>query len=249
MPPLETATNATQAQDGPVSVDEASWLFSRSQFHREVTLPWLDRMGFFWILPYSLMTKFEGHAFVEFTHILPGALWVALIPFQLHPTWRNNHRQLHRILGYLFVATSLSISGAIFVLQYQKLTFDYHAPFDTLPPRMVDTIQIPMTWLVTFWFGGTGVHAVRLARTGDYQQHQVYMLRHVAAGLWVSTQRNIIFPLVQLVLRMFLEEVPNWLRRELFGGTANLAMLTTAAMAEFVIYRISRLRSQTKKNA
>ena len=223
----------------------ASWLVSRSQYHREVVLPFLDRIHFFWILPRVTVTKFQGHLLAEFTHILPGAAWVALIPFQLHPSMRRKYPKAHRWLGYLFVALSLSIAIGIFIMQYKRLTYDYFFP--ELPPRIADTTQIPATWLVTSWFAWTGIHAVQLARAKQYTQHQVYMIRHVASGVWVSTQRMIIFPLVNLICYLVLpppREISRWFQREAFGGTANLAMIMTALVGEYAIRRLQYLKTR-----
>lgn len=221
----------------------ASWLVSRSQYHREVMVPFLDRMGFFWILPRVTVTKFQGHPLAEFTHILPGAAWVALIPFQLHPGMRRNYPQWHRRLGYLFLGLSLSISIGIFIMQYKRLTYDYFFP--ELPPRIADTTQIPATWLVTAWFAYTGIQSVQMARARKFQQHQTYMIRHIGSGIWVSTQRMIIFPLANLMCYIILpppREVSPWFQREAFGGTANLSMVLTACVAEYAIRHMAGLK-------
>lgn len=84
-----------------IMVSPASWLIERSSFHREVILPFLRENGNFRVVPEVIVTKYKGHSLVQFTHMVPGALWAGMIPFQVHPTWRKNHRKAHRVMGYL----------------------------------------------------------------------------------------------------------------------------------------------------
>lgn len=175
-----------------IMVTPASWLIGYSALHRDILLPLLVDMGVFFLVPTSIVTKYSDQPLIHLTHILPGALWVAIIPFQLHPTWRNSHRKLHRLLGYVFVAASLLIATGVFIILDRDLT--YHHFFDQLPPVEDDRGENLFLSALTLWFAGTGLQAVRMARARDFDRHQKWMLRHVAAGLWVAAQRMLIIP-------------------------------------------------------
>jgi hypothetical protein len=64
-------------------------------------------------VPTSLMTKYAAYPSARLLHTLPCALWVALLPFQLHPWLRITHPVWHKRLGYLFAATGLVLSCGV----------------------------------------------------------------------------------------------------------------------------------------
>ena len=50
-------------------------------------------------IPRTLFSKFAGHVAVQFTHILPSAIWAGAIPIQFHPSIRDNYRRFHKWVG------------------------------------------------------------------------------------------------------------------------------------------------------
>ena len=84
-----------------ILVAPASWLLERSSWHQEVMMPFLRKKLFFRLVPEVILSKYQGHTLVQFTHVVPGAFWAGIIPFQLHSTWRKSHRKAHRFMGYL----------------------------------------------------------------------------------------------------------------------------------------------------
>lgn len=61
-------------------------------WHDRLVAAWYERsiqtLGHF-PTPLNLITKYKGHSVAQLCHTLPGALWAALIPFQLHPVARR----------------------------------------------------------------------------------------------------------------------------------------------------------------
>ena len=227
-----------------IMVTPASWLISRSTWHREVLIPWIRQNGGFRVVPEAVITKYQGHTLVQFTHIVPAAIWAAIVPFQLHPTWRHRHRKLHRILGYVFVITALPIAAGIGFIVQRKLTNTYDFPDDNLPPqnKLLDVGNPPGLALLALWFAGTALYAAHLARTKRYQEHKYWIIRHVAGGSFVALQRFLFIPLAIAVLRFTHpppDPVPAWLQRDVFGGTGTSATLTTMILGEYAIYRMS----------
>ena len=232
---------------GWILVAPASWLIPRSTWHRDVLLPLLERMGGFRVVPVVIITKFQEHTLVHFTHILPAAIWAGIIPFQLHPTWRHQHRQLHRILGYVFVATALSIATGIGIIVQRKLTYDHSFP--DLPPQnpLTHAGSPPALAGLAFWFAGTALYAAHLARTKQYAQHKVWIVRHVATGIFVAIQRFICIPLGVAIVSLTHpppDPVPSWLQRDVFGGAGTAAALTSILLGEYAIHRIKSKTSR-----
>jgi len=218
----------------------ASWLIGRSSFHREVVLPFLASIGGFRVVPEEIVTKYQGHSLIHFTHIVPGAIWAAVIPFQLHQKWRMKHRKLHRIFGYLFLAASLLMAVGIFVIVQRELTFDHFFP--DLPPSKVLILPNPLLLSLALWFAGTAIHSVRMARAGRYKSHQKWVVRHVASGLWVAGQRFLAIPFCTSVTRLTHpapDEFPRWLQRAIFAGTGIAAILSFLSLGELAVGRIS----------
>jgi len=226
-----------------ILVAPASWLISRSRWHQEVMLPFMRRMDSFRVTPEHVITKYQVHGIVHFTHIAPAAIWSAIAPFQLHPNWRDRHRTLHRLLGYLFLATALPIACGVLIIVDRKLTFGHSFP--ELPPQNLwtDSGYPPFLTLLACWFAGTVLYAIYLARHKRYMQHRIWMIRHIAGGIFVAVQRFVYIPLCILVLTMTHpppKPISPWLQREIFGGTAVAAGLTAILLGEWAVYRICR---------
>ena len=244
-----------------IMISPASWLLERSTWHQEVLLPFLRANGSFRAIPEAVVTKYQGHTLVQFTHIVPAAIWATIVPFQLHPTWRNRHRKLHRILGYIFIMMVLLIAIGIGIIVQRKLTNTYDFPNDNLPPqnKLLDVGYPPGLAVLALWFWGTAWYAVYLARRTThrykhhYHHHQRWIIRHVAAGIFVAVQRFFYIPLAMMVLRFTHpppDPIPAWLQRDIFGGAGNAAALTTILLGEYAIHRLSLMtgkQTESKK--
>lgn len=237
-----------------ILVSPASWLISRSAWHREVLIPFIRLKGGFRVIPEAVITKYQGHTLVHFTHIVPAAMWAAIVPWQLHPSWRHRHRKLHRILGYIFVMMVLPIAAGIGIIAQRKLTNAYDFPNDDLPPqnKLLDVGYPPALAVLACWFAGTAFYAAYLARTKRYQRHQYWMIRHVATGIFVAVQRFLFIPVAIAVLRFTHpppDPLPAWLQRDIFGGTGNCAVVTAILLGEYAVYRMaSAVKHDGKKS-
>lgn len=236
-----------------ILIAPASWLIDKSTFHRETLIPFLESKGFFRTVPSSIVTKYQSHTAVHITHLLPGALWMAIAPFQLHPTWRNHNRQQHRILGYLFVTCSLLSTVGIIIIVQRNLTFVHDFPHLTPTEGGFEPhIAIGILLLLAVWFGTTIVEAVRMARNRRYNLHQLWMIRHVASGIWVAVQRFVLSPIYQAVFDATLYPsskggVPPVVQRQTFLETGVISAFLCIGLGEYVIHRIAVLKEETKK--
>ena len=220
----------------------ASWLIGRSRLHREVILPYLEKQTpFFLVVPSSIVSKYQGHSLVHFTHLVPSAIWAAIIPFQLHPTWRQNNRKLHRILGYFFLATTFLVAIGVIVILHRKLTYEHFFP--DLEPNLGHAMQKYFMAAMAIWFVATAIQSVRMARAKKIREHQKWMYRHVASGIWIAVQRLVFIPLAIAYVKLILgpsEKPSQWIQREIFAGSAELSYVICIYLGEYAHKRVSQ---------
>lgn len=119
-----------------------SWLIGRSKLHDDFLTHLGDQNS---VVPPETLTKYAGHTAVHLTHILPGALWAGLIPFQLHPTFRSGWPRTNRIFGYTFFASAFLMSGGIVIIFKRDLFFEKFFP-DSPPQNMHPSLFL-LAWL------------------------------------------------------------------------------------------------------
>jgi hypothetical protein len=190
--------------------------------------------------PPELTTKYAGHYLVHATHILPSAIWAALIPLQLHPGIRRRYPTVHRWSGRVFLVTALLMAFGVWLILHRRLGFEHF--FDDISGDDPSSFTEPGLLSLTFYFVATVCGAVYYARHGRYADHRCYMIRHIASGLWIAVQRIIlttILPILRLGGPFTRHE-----QRANFGSSALLAMAITFVAGEYAIYTL-RHRWQT----
>ncbi len=110
-----------------------------------------------------------------FVHVYTS-IWVLLAGFtQFSETIRNRYSKLHRVLGYIYAADILLITGPA------GLLMGFYANGGI-------TSQIAFVTLAIAWIFCTAM-AVLKARSGDYDAHRNYMIRSYALTLSALTLR------------------------------------------------------------
>ena len=203
------------------------------------------------------ITKYQHETLVQWTHILPGAIWAAVVPIQLHPAIRLQYRTLHRTLGYLFLVTAIVMSYGILVILLKHLTFEDHfakllqyAPDSTL--SLVAIFNKVAILALALYFPGTAVVAVRAATQGRTVVHQYTLLRHVAAGLWVAIQRVLLVVAAGIMTIRHKNVVSPMQQRWYFAVTAYAGMMVSFGAAEMAIWRLkssAKLLHKVKKRS
>jgi len=195
-------------------------------------------------VPLNLVLKYKGHRAVQFTHVLPAALWAMLVPLQLHPSVRKNYRTLHRRTGYLFTILGFMIAGGVGIIGHRGLYF--HADFPDIPEHMhtsaigLDFVPfVPCFQCLAAWFVLSLLLAVWEARRKRFARHNAFILRHVAAGIWIAPQR--------IYLLVLFPTTPER-QKEVFGDGAILGVLLTVVCAELAILSKSAIdRAELKR--
>ncbi len=126
----------------------------------------------------ALDTGFARHAALTFVHILPGALFLALAPFQFSQRFRQKHLRLHRGMGTVLVASGLIVGISALLMSYKM---NIGGPNETAA-----TTLFAIVFLICL------SKAYRFIRRKDIVRHREWMIRAYGVGLGVATTRPIV---------------------------------------------------------
>ncbi len=119
--------------------------------------------------------RYAAYPWLAYAHILPGAVYLSLAPFQLWRGFRNRNLRRHRRIGRVALVAGL-ISGVFGVL------FGFFQSFG-------GTLQASATVVFGLWFLTALLVAYRAVRRRDITTHRRWMIRAFAVGLAVGTIR------------------------------------------------------------
>lgn len=219
-----------------------SWLVGRSKLHDELLGAFMEQNMKTGIVPAEVISKYEGHSAIHFTHLLPAAVWSAMIPFQLHRDFRNDHPTMHRYMGYAFFGSSILVALGVLIILHRDLYFEKF--FTDLPP--LPFTSEPTMLLNTLGFVACAVMSLNLARSRKFFEHQLWVMRHIAFGLWVAMQR---FLLVTVAGPLFPPPVPREVQRLAFIVCGFAGMLICHGCCEYSIRLLKLERKMKMKKA
>ena len=218
-----------------ILVTPATWLFGHSSFHTHHATTFFQHLDNTQnIGPAHFMTKFIGQHLIQATHILPSAVWTAIVPFQLNTHFRKRYPQTHKRMGYVFLVCSvLNAVGVLLILgSKDQLLFDnFILDLPGVPYSNKGTVMG-----ITLWFSYTALrawHAVLWRR--NIPQHQRWMLRHVASGIWTSLIRFLLMTVAQW---MFPSPTTPSLQRAVFGDISKISFVVCVAAGEYAIHLV-----------
>ena len=120
-------------------------------------------------------SRYAAYPWLAYIHILPGAVYLSLAPFQLWRGFRNRNLKRHRRIGRVALVAGL-ISGVFGVL------FGFFQSFG-------GTLQASASVVFGAWFVTALLLAYRAVRRRDITTHRRWMIRAFAVGLAVGTIR------------------------------------------------------------
>lgn len=126
----------------------------------------------------TLNAGFARHVALTFVHILPGALFLALAPFQFMPGIRRKHLQFHRWSGRLLVVCGLVIGVSALIMSYKM---NIGGPNETAA-----TTLFAIVFLICL------IKAYLFIRRKEVARHREWMIRAYGVGLGVATTRPIV---------------------------------------------------------
>ena len=121
---------------------------------------------------------FAKHMVLTLVHIIPGALFLVLVPLQFVPAIRTKYLGVHRWMGRILVVSGLVIGTSALVMSY---TMNIGGPNETAA-----------TTLFGILFLFCLIKAYRHIRRKEVAQHREWMIRAFGIGLGVATTRPIV---------------------------------------------------------
>ena len=97
------------------------------------------------VVPPSLIAKFRAHPAVCASHVLPSALWSALVPTQLFDGFRRRFPRAHRVAGRVVVFVVVAMSAGYVAIHRRRLHF-YANDFPSLAEGDAMSLVAPGAW-------------------------------------------------------------------------------------------------------
>ncbi|MDA1371349.1 MAG: DUF2306 domain-containing protein [Proteobacteria bacterium] len=172
---------------------------------------------------FFLSTGGNNEGFAEFPtitnlHVIPGAVYLALAPFQFSSTIRDRNRSYHRWAGRLLSSIALVAgAGALFL--------GVIIPFSGLAEQIVTGFFGTVFLIAT-------VKGFTCARAGNFTTHREWMMRAFAIALSIATMRLIFVPTLIIIGNPTREEA------EFYSITSfTIAFILHSGFAEYWIRR------------
>jgi uncharacterized membrane protein len=123
----------------------------------------------------SIQYHYRSNQFLAYLHIILGMFFLCTGAYQLIPFFRNKYRHFHRIVGRLFLTTSLlvSLSGIVMAV--------YH-PFGNIL-ETITTLIFGVYLLVGTYYAYTN------AKNRNISEHRKWVLRVYFVSLSIATIR------------------------------------------------------------
>jgi hypothetical protein len=222
-----------------IMIFPSSWLMGFSERHDKLIHNFLVEGYDGRQISPKVVTKYAGHPAIQFSHILPAAVWSAAIPFQLHPGFRKSCKSTHRRIGYVFLSSSLLMTIGMFLIVIRKLTYEYDYEGEAPPMAPFDAFLSEGSIIcMGLWFAFTSVMALVKAKSKDFQLHKHYIYRHCGSGQWVAIQRII-------VLASGPQKDAEH-SRDSFGTAAMFGIVISMSLAELAVFLDSKQAKATK---
>ena len=154
-------------------------------------------------------SRYAAYPWLAYIHILPGAVYLSLAPFQLWRGFRNRNLKRHRRIGRIALVAGLT-SGVFGVL------FGFFQSFG-------GTLQASASVVFGTWFVTALLLAYRAVRRRDITTHRRWMIRAFAVGVAVGT--------IRIWIGLF-EAFGILETRDAFGVAFWISFLLHAAVAE-----------------
>lgn len=126
----------------------------------------------------ALDAGFDKHTALTLIHILPGGLFLLLVPFQFAGSIRQKHLRLHRWMGRSLVVVGLIIGISALVMSYKM--------------NIGGANETAATTLFAILFLICLVKAYIHIRRKEVARHREWMIRMYGVALGVATTRPIV---------------------------------------------------------
>lgn len=196
---------------------------------RSLVLLWPARFGGGSSNPAAALDAgFAWHAVLTFIHILPGALFLGLAPFQFSESFRQTHLRLHRRMGILLVISALIIGVSALIMSFKM---NVGGPNETAATTL---------FAIVFLF--CLIKAYRYALQRQIARHREWMIRTFGVGLGVATTR----PIVGMFFA-FRRMTPHEFFGIAFWLGFTITFMAAEAWIDYTRYRSLRMRTESER--
>ncbi|MEL7003323.1 MAG: DUF2306 domain-containing protein [Bacteroidota bacterium] len=136
---------------------------------------------------------FEKYSTITFIHIVPGAIYLGLAPFQFIALIRRRWLNVHRIIGRTISALAIMVGITAF---FMAIVFPFSGMLESISVGIFATV-----------FLYSIVQGLLKIRAGNIAHHREWMLRAFALGLAIATSRIIFLPFFFALVNPTLEQV------------------------------------------
>lgn len=187
-------------------------------------------------LPITILTKYAYHPIVTAMHVIPAGLWSFIAPLQLIPQLRKKNPFLHRLSGYIMFSMVPFIVMGVGLIFVKRLDFEFDFPSHMTEPVselgfsiFKDSFYAIRVFIgvVAVYFAFTAILALKYAREKQFAWHKKWVIRHIAAGLWVALQRCYL---------VFRSPTTLWSSRAAFYDGVFIGISITACTAEIYLW-------------
>lgn len=193
--------------------------------------------------PPSLTLKHHKHFDVISTHHVGAFIWTAagMAQFGLSRS-TPAERQRHRLVGRLYMLGAALLTLGFIRINRHDLHFDndFRAYHLDVPARneLEHAGFMGMLCALQLWFVFTAGNAWAAARARQFEKHRVWMVRHVASGLWVVAMRAlaVLFNVLVFVgIACGMGAPSGVMKARLFQSTAILGTVLSIAGGELFV--------------
>jgi len=128
--------------------------------------------------PAALDAGFAKYLALTLVHILPGGLFLLLMPLQFFPNLRQKHLNVHRWVGRALVACGLIVGATALLMSYRM--------------NIGGANETAATTLFAILFLICLIRAYVHIRRKEVARHREWMIRAYGVGLGVATTRPIV---------------------------------------------------------
>lgn len=166
--------------------------------------------------PYN--AGFIKYPLVTFFHIIPGAVYLLLAPFQFMSSIRNRWIYIHRLMGRIISMLAIVVGITAF---FMAIVFPFSG--------MIESISVGFFAII---FLMAIVKGIKEIRAKNVVLHREWMLRAFALGLAIATSRIIFLPFFFAIADHTLAQI-----KVLFNTSFILAFSAHLIFAEIWIRR------------
>mmetsp|Transcript_42456 Transcript_42456/g.63006 ORF Transcript_42456/g.63006 Transcript_42456/m.63006 type:complete len:303 (-) Transcript_42456:121-1029(-) len=232
---LPSSTSSSSAQDNQVGARRFVEEGLRIRRERQQQMRDKSTLRFLYAAATGISIQMATEILISPGKLLPGAVWAALIPFQVHPTVRKTHPKAHKAMGFACFGAAASMAYGLHDILQNGSVFAGSASLQSI------------NVLLLSWFAFTGAKTFQFALGRDDSSllsrsalaRRRWMVRHAGSGLWIALYRMLtsaVGAAAMIPLLLSLERQ----RSSLLAVATRVGAVATIGAAEYAVSILNR---------